>query len=227
MACAQCTMKSERSTRPQATRRQRGRAVTPGYRSRSLASGGVRGSDWTGGTAISLLSRRALPLCANGRRRTRYRRQKRHFPHARPLIHCRLVRKHRWAGAATPAQRNTVRPQQPPRGTSDLINGTPVLRKGNPRWPIGNVAETAQLMAAATMPRSSASTADLIQEHQAAGVTAALLGTAASVVARLANLPRRFGNSFFAMNDAEAGWRDWEVIVLARGLGRQYRDPRF
>ena len=77
------------------------------------------------------------------------------------------------------------------------------------------------------MPRSSASTADLIQEHQAAGVTAALLGTAASVVARLANLPRRFGNSFFAMNDAEAGWRDWEVIVLARGLGRQYRDPRF
>jgi hypothetical protein len=49
---------------------------------------------------------------------------------------------------------------------------------------------------------------------------------AASVVAWLTDLPRRLGNRLFAMNDAEAGWRGWEVTITAGGLGRQYRDPR-
>lgn len=81
-----------------------------------------------------------------------------------------------------------------------MINGTPVLGKGNPSWPIGNVTETKKVPHA---------------------------GTTASFAAWLADLPRRLGNRLFAPNDAEAGWRGWEVTVLARGLGRQYRDPRF
>jgi hypothetical protein len=81
-----------------------------------------------------------------------------------------------------------------------VINGTPVLGKGNPRWPIGNAAETKKVPAAVTT---------------------------ASFAGWLADLARRLGNRLFAMNDAEAGWRDWEVTVIAGGLGRQYRDRRF
>jgi hypothetical protein len=81
-----------------------------------------------------------------------------------------------------------------------VINGTPVPGKGNPSWPISNVTETRIVPPA---------------------------GATASFVTWLADLPRRFGNRLFAMNDAEAGWRGWEVTVLSRGLGRQYRDPRF
>jgi hypothetical protein len=81
-----------------------------------------------------------------------------------------------------------------------VINGTPVPGKGNPSWPIGNVTETRKAPAA---------------------------GATVSFAAWLADLPRRFGNRLFAANDAEAGWRGWEVTVLAHGLGRQYRDPRF
>ena len=108
-----------------------------------------------------------------------------------------------------------------------MINGTPVPRKGNPRLPTGNVTESTKLTVAAPMPQSTELPVAVILEHPAAGVTGAFRGAAASVVTGLADLPRRLGNSLFAMNDAEAGWRDWEVTVLARGLGRQYRDHRF
>ena len=81
-----------------------------------------------------------------------------------------------------------------------MINGTPVLGKGNPRWPTSNVTETTKV--------------------PAIGATAKFFGW-------LADLPRRLGNRIFAMNDAEAGWRGWEITVAAAGLGRQYRDPRF
>jgi hypothetical protein len=50
---------------------------------------------------------------------------------------------------------------------------------------------------------------------------------AASIIAWLIGLPRRAGRRLFAMNDAEAGWRSWQVIELTGGLARQYRDARF
>jgi hypothetical protein len=53
-----------------------------------------------------------------------------------------------------------------------------------------------------------------------------MLGTAFAV-AWMTDLARRLGNRLFAMNDAEAGWRGWEVTVTAGGLGRRYRDQRF
>ena len=43
----------------------------------------------------------------------------------------------------------------------------------------------------------------------------------------LAGLPRRWGDRWFAMNDAEAQWRDWQMTRVHGGLGRRYRDPRF
>ena len=43
----------------------------------------------------------------------------------------------------------------------------------------------------------------------------------------LAAIPRRLGDRLFAMNDAEAYWRDWQITRTHGGLGRRYRDPRF
>ena len=43
----------------------------------------------------------------------------------------------------------------------------------------------------------------------------------------LAALPRRLGDRLFAMNDAEAYWRSWQITRTHGGLGRRYRDARF
>lgn len=43
----------------------------------------------------------------------------------------------------------------------------------------------------------------------------------------LAALPGRLGDRLFAMNDAEAYWRTWQIITTHGGLGRRYRDARF
>jgi len=43
----------------------------------------------------------------------------------------------------------------------------------------------------------------------------------------LAALPRRLGDRLFAMNDAEAYWRTWQITGTHGGLGRRYRDPEF
>ena len=128
-----------------------------------------------------------------------------------------MPQKHRWASAATPAQRNTIRPQEPPRKVSDLINGTPLLGKDNPRWPIGNVTETMQVpdVRSPNSPGPAVAIADAIR------------ATTALAVSWLIGLPRRAGYRLFARNDAEARWRGWQVTELAGGLARQYRDRRF
>ncbi len=38
---------------------------------------------------------------------------------------------------------------------------------------------------------------------------------------------RRWGDRWFAMNDAEAYWRGWQITKAFGGLGRRYRDIRF
>jgi hypothetical protein len=43
----------------------------------------------------------------------------------------------------------------------------------------------------------------------------------------LAALARRLGDRLFAMNDAEAYWRSWQITRTHGGLARIYRDPRF
>jgi hypothetical protein len=109
-----------------------------------------------------------------------------------------------------------------------VINGTSMLGKHNPRWPISNVWETAKVPdVGPPAPRSLGLPVAGIQESPAAIVGQALRNATASVIAWLASLPRRAGNRLFAMNDAEAGWRGWDTTVLAAGLARQYRDPRF
>ena len=109
-----------------------------------------------------------------------------------------------------------------------MINGTNLLAKDNPRWPIGNAAETMKALDAALLvSRASAAPSTAISIRSGHGVGSTLRIAGAIGLSWLIGLPRRFGNRFFTMNDAEAGWRGWEVTELATGLGRQYRDARF
>ena len=43
----------------------------------------------------------------------------------------------------------------------------------------------------------------------------------------LAAIPRHLGDRLFAMNDAEAYWRNWQITKTHGGLGRRYRAIRF
>jgi hypothetical protein len=47
------------------------------------------------------------------------------------------------------------------------------------------------------------------------------------LVDKLAAGPRRAADRLFAMNDAEACWRGWQIVKLHGGFGRRYRDPLF
>jgi hypothetical protein len=44
---------------------------------------------------------------------------------------------------------------------------------------------------------------------------------------RLTALPRRACDRLFAINDAEAHWRGWQISRAHSGFGRRYRDPAF
>jgi hypothetical protein len=54
------------------------------------------------------------------------------------------------------------------------------------------------------------------------------IGTVLAVLLSwLAAFPRCLGDALFAVNDAEAYWRDWQITRTQAGLGRRYRDLRF
>ena len=109
-----------------------------------------------------------------------------------------------------------------------MINGTNLLGKDNPRWPIGNAAETMKALDTVLLvSRASAVPVTAISIRSGTGVGSALRTAGPIALAWLIGLPRRLGNRLFTMNDAEAGWRGWDITELAVGLGRQYRDARF
>jgi hypothetical protein len=236
-ASAKCTMKSDRRKASSSDPPTTGSSGDPrGYRSEIASPQASREpAIELGGPAIPLHPPRPLPLCMSARRPARHRRQKPRVPGRQPVIRCTIPWKHRWAGAATPTQRNTARTREPPRRASDVINGTNLFQKDNPRWTIGNATETIKVPDAglppprepAPVPPGPAVSRTWVSNHPAAAVWDALRTAAGIALAWLAGLPRRAGNRLFAMNDAEAGWRGWQVTELAGGLARQYRDARF
>ncbi len=54
-----------------------------------------------------------------------------------------------------------------------------------------------------------------------------LISASRAVLGWLAAVACRLGDRLFAMNDAEAYWRGWQITKTQGGLGRRYRDPRF
>jgi hypothetical protein len=108
-----------------------------------------------------------------------------------------------------------------------VINGTNLLGKDNPRWPIGNTAETIKV-ADAVLPVLRGPAPRTMAGIRPASAVGDKLRTAGAIgIAWLIGLPRRLGNWLFVLNDAEAGWRGWQVTELKNGLARQYRDARF
>lgn len=97
-----------------------------------------------------------------------------------------------------------------------MINGTSMLGKHNPRSPFGNATETFR-----------SPEAGLPSPRGPSLPVATVRNATSCVVAWLASVPRRAGSRLFATNDEEARWRGWQVTVIAGGLARQYRDPRF
>jgi hypothetical protein len=93
--------------------------------------------------------------------------------------------------------------------------------KDNIKWPKGNTAETIDVaglcLATTTWGRCDRpnSVADMVG-HASTLAAAWLIG-----------VPRRAGRRLFAMNDAEAGWRRWQVAEKLGGLSRRYRDARW
>jgi hypothetical protein len=43
----------------------------------------------------------------------------------------------------------------------------------------------------------------------------------------LTSFPRRACDRLFAINDAEAHWRGWQITRVHGGFARRYRDPMF
>jgi hypothetical protein len=115
-----------------------------------------------------------------------------------------------------------------------VVNATNMFGKDNPRWPIGNVPESIRVPGPGVpaprgpVPAQHAAATPAIGMSDRPADTGDVIRRAAAVVAAwMTGLPRRAGRRLFAMNDLEARWRGWQIIEVAGGLGRQYRDPRF
>ena len=110
-----------------------------------------------------------------------------------------------------------------------MVNGTDMLGRDNPRWPIGNATEQIKVpdSGSSQAPRGSTVPGAGVSDRPVTAAPDGLRTAAAAVVTWLIGLPRRAGRRLFAMNDAEARWRGWQVAELTGGLARQYRDARF
>jgi hypothetical protein len=95
-----------------------------------------------------------------------------------------------------------------------VINATNLAGKHKPRRTIGNAAETIKLLASAS-PRLAGRPRLAARRPRAVRISPA------------PGLSRRTGAWLFRRNDAEAGWRHWEITELHSGLSRLYRDTRF
>ena len=112
-----------------------------------------------------------------------------------------------------------------------MFNPTNAPGNYNPGWPIGNVLETIKMQVTGGAPgltESGRRPRPPTRRHLLClPVGAAFRTAAASLAGWLSSLSHRAAARLFAMNDAEAGWRGWEVTELHGGLGRSYRDSRF
>jgi hypothetical protein len=111
-----------------------------------------------------------------------------------------------------------------------VSNATNLARKDKPRGAIGNAAETIKLLASASPrlaghPRQADGRSRLAGRHPGAHCP----GTPHSGIRipRIPDLLRQTGAWLFRRNDAEAGWRHWEITERQGGLSRLYRDTRF
>ena len=117
---------------------------------------------------------------------------------------------------------------------SDMIKISNTTSENKPPWLLGDLSEPtrASLSGAPAGAAQAAASSDTWTlraraRRALAGAVRALAVAARILLSCLAAIPRRLGDRLFAMNDAEAYWRDWQITRTHGGLGRRYRDPRF
>ena len=112
-----------------------------------------------------------------------------------------------------------------------MIKINNATRENKPSWWLGELSGPTRTspsgaLAGAVPAAALSDTWTRLRRRLAAAVRAVpLVGRV--LLSWLAALPRRLGDRLFAMNDAEAYWRDWQMTRTHGGLGRRYRDPRF
>jgi hypothetical protein len=109
-----------------------------------------------------------------------------------------------------------------------MLNVTNPVGKDKSRWPKdnlrrpkGNTAETIRV------PDLYLATTTWGRCDRPASIANTIGNACTLATAWLIGLPRRAGRRLFAINDAEACWRAWQVTENLGGLGRRYRDARF
>ena len=112
-----------------------------------------------------------------------------------------------------------------------MTNASNFTRKNNPPWLLAEPAGPVR-PPGPNAPDRAADQAIATASRTVSGSRCARFGRILLIVGRvllscLAATPRRLGDGLFAMNDAEAFWRDWQITKTRGGLARRYRDPRF
>jgi hypothetical protein len=113
-----------------------------------------------------------------------------------------------------------------------VFYGSNLHRKDNPRWSIGNAAETPMVpLPAFRLLLAVACPWDEPVSRGGPGFVAGLADWARHAcgmcAAWFAGLPRRAGAWLHAATDEEARWWHWQVTERYGGLVHQYRDERF
>jgi hypothetical protein len=196
-----------------------------------------------GSASISLSPRRprsprSLPLCRGEWAMAGHPRPMRRGSGLTTATRCVIPRTHRWAGAATPTQRNTTHAQDRARRASDVINISNFISEDNPPRPPGGAAGRLTSAGATRAASRSAGARDGDARARFPDTWTRIRDTwtrirnAVTVVAWalagwVSSIPRRWLDRLFEMNDAEAYWRGWQIVKVRGGLGRRYRDPRF
>ena len=206
-----------------------------------------------GSASISLSPRRprsprSLPLCRGEWAMAGHPRPMRRGSGLTTATRCVIPQTHRWAGAATPTQRNTTHAQDRARRASDVINVSNFVSEDNLSWPPGGAA--GRLTSAGPSMAARAASRSVGARGGAAGAripdtwtrirdswtripdTWTRIRNAVTVIAWalagwVSSIPGRWLDRLFEMNDAEAYWRGWQIIKVRGVLGRRYRDPRF
>jgi hypothetical protein len=133
---------------------------------------------------------------------------------------CVIPQTHRWAGAATPTQRNTTHALDRARRASDVINISNSISEDNPQQASVHCVRPSMPAEAPASGKASAGSSGSRPGRIPATSAGVLLSW-------LASIPRRFGDRLFATDDTEAYQWGWQITRVHGGLGRRYRDPRF
>jgi len=186
-----------------------------------------------GRPAISISPQRPhpLPLCRSMRTVALHPRRQPHRSGIRAAIRCAIPRTRRWAGAATPTQRDTNQALDRARTASYMIKINNATSENKPPWMLGeNPGPTRTSLSGApagAVPGAASSDTWTRLRRALVAATRAVPMAGRVLLSWLAALPRRLGDRLFTMNDAEAYWRTWRITSTHGGLGRRYHDLRF